>query len=77
MFSELSQDLRFAKMEIITVVIPERCKYYDVDRVQFYYILKENKSGEYISSVRSFVTDDNDYSEIEISDDFFKNEEEE
>lgn len=73
-FTEFSEDLKFTQMSIITIVEPERCKYYDVDRIYYYNILNDNKSGEYISSIYSFITDDNNYYEMEISDDFFRNE---
>ena len=75
-FTEFSEDLKFTQMEIITITDSERCKYYDVDRTYYYYILNDNKSGKYISGIRSFITDEDNYSSIEISDSFFKNEEE-
>lgn len=70
-FTEFSEDLKFTQMEIITITDSERCKYYDVDRTYYYYILNDNKSGKYISGIRSFITDEDNYSSIEISDSFF------
>lgn len=58
-------------MEVIAITNKEYCLYNNINREQFYNILHDKNSNDYISGLRSFITN-NKVDDIEINDNFFK-----
>ncbi|MBD5141460.1 MAG: hypothetical protein HDT25_08615 [Ruminococcus sp.] len=71
-FENLTNNLNYVRMEIITITNQEYYNYNNISRKQFYNILYDKNSSDYISGIRSFVTNSNKTEDIEISDNFFK-----
>lgn len=71
-FENLTNNLNYVRMEIITITDFDYYLDNNISREQFYNILYDKNSSVYISGIRSFVTNSNKTGDIEISDNFFK-----